>query len=377
MKRNYRKLLVAVLLSVCLLLTGCQLSEVTADSENTFQTGGKFTETTTAPDNVTSDFKVHYLDVGQADCILVQNKNENLLIDTGNRDDYEMISDYLAKLSVTKLDYLVLTHPHEDHIGSAANIISNFSIGKVYMTKQKASSKVFSSLMHALKKKSLKYTVPSVGDQFTVGDSTFTFLGPVKKYDDVNEMSLVMRATFGSKSFLFTGDAGITSEKDILSTKATIESDVLKVGHHGSRTSSSYVFLKAVNPVDAIISSGKGNDYGHPHKEALSRLNDVGATTYRTDKLGTIVATCNGKTVRFSEVGTKSSKEHITDENGLEPSKGNNSSNKISTYIGNKNSKVFHRETCSSLPQEKNRVYFATKKVAKKAGYKACGRCKP
>lgn len=377
MKRCYTKLLVALLLSVCLLLTGCQVSEVVTDSESTFLAGGKHTETTTAKDKVKSEFKVHYLDVGQADCILVQNKNENLLIDTGNRDDYEMISDYLDKLSVSKIDYLVLTHPHEDHIGSAAKIVSNYSIGKVYMSKQKANSKVFSSLIHALKKKSLKYTVPSVGDKFSVGESTFTFLGPVKKYDDVNEMSLVMRATFGSKSFLFTGDAGMESEKDILATKAKIESDVLKVGHHGSRNSSSYVFLKAVNPVDAIISCGKGNDYGHPHKEALGRLNDVGATTYRTDKLGIIVATCDGKNVKFSEEGTKSSKEHITDGNGLEPDKGNSSTNKETTYIGNKNSKKYHRESCASLPSKKNRVYFATKNAAKKAGYEPCGRCKP
>jgi len=371
MNRKLQKLTSALLLLLCLLLTGCDVQEF-VPSEGT---------------KVTSELKVHFIDVGQADSILIQNNSQTALLDTGNRDDYDTIHDYLEELSIKSIDYLILTHPHEDHIGSAAKIIENFDIGTVYMTNMSANTKIYSSLMHAMKQKKLKKQIPKLGDTFNVGDCEFTFLGPVKKYEDPNQMSLVTRAVFGNKSFLFTGDAEIEAEKDMLNANVTLNSDVLKVGHHGSQTSSSYVFLKEVNPVDAVISSEKGNDYGHPHKKTLSRLNDVGATIYRTDKSGTIIATCDGKEINWNVIGTKSNQEHISKGQGLSTDKKNSSrkSNKVTdtnqvtynTYVGNKNSKKFHIPDCSSLPAKKNQVIFNSREEAIEQEYEPCGVCNP
>ena len=361
-------------LFMSLSLTGCTDIRNTPESS----TSTSPSQTTSAPDissETTSKLLVHYIDVGQADCILIQNKNENVLIDAGNRADYSVIKDYLDNLKVKKINTFILTHPHEDHIGSAAQIIHNYDIGKVYMTKATANSKVYQNLIAELDAKKLKPIYPKAGDNFSIGETAFTFLGPVAKYEDLNSMSLVVRADFGSNSFLFTGDATDESEHDMLKKKVNLEAQVLKVGHHGSRDSSTYVFLKAVNPEYSVISSGTGNDYGHPHKEALSRLNDVGSTLFRTDKSGTIIATSNGKKVTWNTSGTKSNKEHVTEGNGL-ASKDDKIVYKES-YIGNKNSHVFHKENCSSLPKEENQVRFSTRQKALDANYKPCGRCNP
>lgn len=355
-------------------LTGCTDINLTPEPQTTTSPS----QTTSAPDissETKSKLRVHYIDVGQADCILIQNKNENVLIDAGNRADYSDIKDYLDTLNVKKINTFILTHPHEDHIGSAAQIIQNYNIGKVYMTKASANSRVYKNLMTELDTKNINPLYPKAGDNFFIGETAFTFLGPVARYEDLNSMSLVVRADFGSNSFLFTGDATDESEHDMLKKKVNLESQVLKVGHHGSRDSSTYVFLKAVNPEYSVISCGDGNDYGHPHKEALSRLNDVGSTLFRTDKSGTIIATSDGKKVTWNTSGIKSNKEHVTNGNGL-ASKDDKIVYKES-YIGNKNSHVFHKEDCSSLPKEENQVKFSTRQKALNADYKPCGRCNP
>ena len=322
-----------------------------------------------------SKLTVHFIDVGQADCILIQNQKQTVLIDAGNYADYKTIYSYLQKQNVRTIDVLVLTHPHEDHIGSAAKIVQSFNIGTVYMTKASPQTRVFKSLREALSSKRIKPLYPKAGDNFSIGETAFTFLGPVAKYSDLNSMSLVLRADFGANSFLFTGDSTDEAEHDMLNKKVNLESQVLKVAHHGSRDSSSYVFLKAVNPEYSVISTETGNDYGHPHKETLSRLNDVGTTLYRTDKSGTIVATSNGKKITWNTEGIKSNKEHMKGSNGLVSD--NDSITYSQNYIGNKTSKIYHRSDCSSLPKKENQIKFSTRQKAESAGYKACGRCNP
>lgn len=366
-------LLVALLTSIP--LTACQDFDINSNTTNTHTPVN--TTATPAPIDrpASSELTIHYIDVGQADCILIQNQNENVLIDAGNRADFPTIENYLDNLKIQTIDAFILTHPHEDHIGSAAKIVHKYSIGSVYMTNATASSRVYTSLIDALEVKNITPTYPEPGDNFSIGETAFTFLGPVENYDDLNSMSLVVRADFGSKSFLFTGDCTDEEERDMLAAGVNLQADVLKVGHHGSRDSSTYVFLKAVNPVYSVISVGVDNDYGHPNKEALSRINDVGSTYFRTDKSGTIIATCNGKEITWNTKGMESTQEHIDKGNGLV--KAHDKVTYSTGYIGNKNSQVFHSKDCSSLPSQKNQVQFKNRQDAVDAGYRPCGRCNP
>lgn len=377
-------LLIAVL--TCAPLTACQNitsnNNSTPVTESSVPTTTATTNATKTPDTSTqailpskSNLTIHYIDVGQADCILIQNKNKNVLIDAGNQADFPLIQDYLDKLNIKTIDTFILTHPHEDHIGSAAKIVQNYSIGTVYMTNTTSRSRVYTTLIEELKAKKITPLYPEPGDNFSIGKTAFTFVGPVETYDDTNSMSLVVRADFGSKSFLFTGDSTDEAEKDMLAEGVNLQADVLKVGHHGSRDSSTYVFLKAVNPVYSVISVGEGNDYGHPTEEALSRINDVGSTLYRTDQSGTIIATCDGKDITWNTKGTASTQEHTDNGNGL--TQNNDKVTYSRSYIGNKNSKVFHSKDCSSLPDKENQKKFRKRQDAIDAGYRPCGKCNP
>lgn len=373
MKKTFQKFL-AILILLVAIIAGIKQGGFL----DTTKTSHKDTTVSQVPDisnETTSELRVHFIDVGQADCILLENQSETVLIDSGNRADYTAIDDYLSNLNISKIDQFILTHPHEDHIGSAAKIVSTYDIGTVYMTDAAANSTVYKSLMEQLAAKKITPVYPEPGDNFSIGETAFTFLGPASTYKDLNSMSLVVRADFGSTSFLFTGDATNESEKDMLNANENLQADVLKVAHHGSRDSNSYVFLKEANPVYSVISCGKDNDYGHPHEEALSRLNDVGTTLFRTDESGTIIAVSDGTEITWNTKGTESTREHIEEGNGLASDE--DEITYSTSYIGNKNSKVFHSSDCSSLPKESNQVRFSTRQDAVDAGYTPCSRCNP
>lgn len=247
---------------------------------------------------VTGQLKVHFLDVGQADCILLQNGSSAMLIDAGNNADGKFIIDYIKKLKIKKLDYVIGTHPHEDHIGSLDKVISTFNIGKVLMPKVTASTHSFEDVIRTIKSKGLKITTPVAGSEFQFGDCKCSILAPNStSYEDINNYSIVLKVSFGKTSFLFTGDAENISEDQILAGKYDLKADVLKVGHHGSNSSSSARFLKAVSPEYAIISVGKDNDFGHPSSKTLKRLASADVKVYRTDKDGTIVVSSDGSTI--------------------------------------------------------------------------------
>ena len=209
--------------------------------------------------------------------------------------------------------------------------------------------------------------MPKAGDRFLLGEATVTVLGPLKDYEDPNNTSIVLRIVYGQTSFLFTGDMESVAEGDLLDAGVALKSTLLKVGHHGSSSSTSYRFLREVAPSYAVISVGKGNSYGHPTDEVLSRLRDAEVTLYRTDLCGDIICTSNGKTLAF-EIKKGSPTVAETTQ-----------STAVSEYacIGNLNSKKYHRLTCSSLPNEENRIYFTSAEEADEKGYTPCGICKP
>ncbi|MCS4479349.1 MBL fold metallo-hydrolase [Clostridium botulinum] len=250
--------------------------------------------------NKSNELKVHYIDVGQGDSILVQTKDKNILIDAGTRKNSDNLISYLKKQHIKKLDYVIATHPHEDHIGGMPKVIEEFEISNFYAPKKTANTKIFKDMILQLKKKNLKINVAKKGISLNLSNnSSLDFLAPVKdNYENTNDSSAVVKLTHGNTKFLFTGDAEKTSEKDILNSNEDLSSNVLKVGHHGSHSSSSKEFLDKINPKIAIISCGKNNDYGHPHKETMKELNKRNIEVYRTDIDGNIVLTSDGENIK-------------------------------------------------------------------------------
>ncbi len=256
-------------------------------------------ETTTPPIPNSGGFKVYFIDVGQADAALVICDGKAMLIDGGNSADSSVIYSFLQQRGVSHLDYIVATHAHEDHVGGLSGALNYATVGTVYCPTASYSSNAFNNFARNVQKQGKTITVPSLGTRFSLGGASCTVLA-VNSASGTNNTSIVLRIVYGSTSFLFTGDAEREVEQAMLNRGVTLRSTVLKVGHHGSYTSSSYAFLRSVMPQYAIISCGQNNDYGHPHDEPLSRLYDAGVTLFRTDLQGTVTCHSNGSSVSFS-----------------------------------------------------------------------------
>jgi len=244
--------------------------------------------------------EVHFIDVGQADSILVLTPdNKAMLIDAGNNGDGNTVVSYLKAKNISTIDVLVGTHPHEDHIGGLDTVIKAFDVKSVYMPKVSSNTKTFEDVLTAINDKGLKVKTAKAGTSISLGSGIKTeIIAPNNdKYEDLNNYSAVIKLTYGSTAFLFMGDAEEKSEKEILNSGFNVKADVLKVGHHGSETSTSKEFLNAVSPDYAIISAGKDNKYNHPHDTTLEKLNKAGVKVYRTDKLGTIIMTSDGENI--------------------------------------------------------------------------------
>ncbi len=247
-----------------------------------------------------NNLNIHYMDVGQADSILITLNGSAMLIDAGNNDDGRDVVDYLTSQNISKLDYVIGTHPHEDHIGGLDDVIKGFKIEKLIMPKAQTNTKTFEDVLDAAKKKKLSVTTPKIGATYSLADAEFTILSCRNDTpENLNLSSVVIRLVYGENSFIFCADAEIENENDMLNSKYELKSNVIKLGHHGSSTSSSEKFLKAVDPGLAIISVGKDNDYGHPHSKIVKRLNRLGIKAYRTDLNGTIILSSDGENINI------------------------------------------------------------------------------
>lgn len=249
----------------------------------------------------TGVLKVHFIDVGQADCALIKTDTAVMLIDGGNADDSGKIIEYLKKYGVGKIDFIIGTHPHEDHIGGLAEIISEFEVGKIYLPKVQTTTATFEDLLTVIQSKGLKVTTAKAGMVFDLDqDTKCEIYSPANdEYEELNSYSAVVKITYGYTTFLFAGDVEATEEIAMLEAGYNLNADVLKVAHHGSGFSSTEEFLDAVTPEYAVISVGKDNSYGHPHDETLERL--AGVQIYRTDVSGTVVITSDGETLTVKE----------------------------------------------------------------------------
>ena len=248
---------------------------------------------------VSDDLRVQIIDVGQGDSILVECGGKSMLIDAGDNGSEQKIMNVLHSRRIRKLNYVVATHPHADHIGGMPEILEEFGAELLIMPKIPKNlvptSSTFDAFLDAIEKKCDKRVYSSIGKVYQLGSATFEIIGPISQNnEDLNENSVVIRLVYGENSFLLTGDASGDEEKEIMNSGTNIDCDVLKVGHHGSSTSSSAAFLKKVSPEIAVISCGKDNRYGHPNGNTVKRLKKICGGVYRTDKDGDVVIVSNG-----------------------------------------------------------------------------------
>ena len=282
--KKLRSILIAAVVVIAVVLYF--FPELADENTGTTETNGQLT--------------VHYIDVGQADSILLECDGQTMLIDGGNVEDSSLVVSYLKGQGITHLDYVICTHAHEDHVGGLSGPLNTCTVSQVFCPVTEYDSNAFRSFLKYTRGQGLDVTIPEVDDSFLLGEARVTVLGPRKDYEDTNDTSIVLRVDHGENSFLFTGDMETIAEADLLAADCDLDVDVLKVGHHGSNTSTGYVFLREVMPEYGIISCGTGNTYGHPHDEVTSRLYDAGVTVYRTDKQGTVVVTSDGTELYFT-----------------------------------------------------------------------------
>ncbi len=246
---------------------------------------------------------VHFIDVGQGDCIFIKIGDNTMLIDSGEKNNDEKIIKYLRNNGVDRVDYIIATHPHSDHIGAMETIIESFEIKNVIMPRlseqNMPTTKGYENFLIAVKNSGANVIAATPFNEYEFGDANFAILSPSNQSKNLNNMSVVIKLSFGDTSFLFTGDAESQVEQELISSGYDIRSNVLKMGHHGSNTSNTERFLQAVNPSFSVISCGKDNSYGHPHEEVVELLNKYDINYKRTDKNGIIVVGSDGSNLTY------------------------------------------------------------------------------
>jgi competence protein ComEC len=286
MKKFIRSLTIISIILV--LLTSSACNQVPSTSTNsTLSTTAPITTTSQGNTGQKSLLEVYFLDVGQGDCEIVRYQDATMLIDAGTNANATSLVSTIKSMGISKFDVAVGTHPHEDHIGGLDAVIINFVIGELYMPKVTTTTKTYTDVLTAIKNKGYTITTPVPGSTFNLGDAQCTILAPnSQSYEDMNNYSIVIKVTYGTASFLFTGDAEALPEQEMLEKGYNLKADVLKIGHHGSDSSTTQQFLKAISPQYAVIEVGKGNDYVHPHQTTLDKLAAANVKVYRTDLNG-------------------------------------------------------------------------------------------
>ena len=251
--------------------------------------------------NVDGDLIIDYIDVGQADSILIRQGDAAMLIDGGTSECRDDLLTFLSDKNIDKFEYIIGTHTHEDHIGSLDDVVNSYDFDTFLFPNTKATTKTFENLVLAVQQKNKKFTVPQVGQEYSLGEARFQILAPNSdEYSSANNYSIVIKLTYGSNTFLFTGDAESLSEQEILDTGFDVNADVLKIGHHGSTTSTSKEFLDKVSPKFAVISVGENNSYNLPTKTTMEKLQEKNIPVYRTDEQGTIECISDGTNITFN-----------------------------------------------------------------------------
>lgn len=320
---------------------------------------------------ISGDDMVHFIDVGQGDSILVESNGKYMLVDAGEEDKGSVVTRYLKDRGVNDIDYVVATHPHSDHIGGMDDVINGFDVKNIIMPDDYAGTKCFENMLDAVEENNVNAITGKAGYTFELGDFKCNILGPVNIEEDANNNSVVMKLVLGNDSILLTGDCSRGEEEDIINNNSDISADVIKVGHHGSSTSSSDEFIRKTDPEIAVISCGKDNDYGHPHKKTVETLNRYGVKVYRTDIDGSIVVKCSGNGI---------SMESNNKDANVQDDETNTVSGEYKTYVLNTNSMKFHYPQCSSAANisEKNKSEFrGNRNELINRGYSSCSICNP
>lgn len=327
------------------------------------------------------EMKVTYIDIGQGDATLIQTKDAAMLIDTGEYEEKNTLMAELTAAGVEELDYLILTHPDADHIGAGDVVVENYPVKNVMMPDLERDTKAYEYTMEAIENADIHVIHPEVGEEYELGDARFVVIGPYEvSEDDTNNSSVSIKLVHGSNTFLFTGDAEEAEEGEMVSDHIDLECDVLKCGHHGSRTATSDRFLAAADPTWAVISCGEDNQYGFPHADVVAKLEDDDVQIYRTDTMGTVTAVSDGTAIAWNKADGVAEKQAEAD---AEVSSGDDSDKEAAeavTYILNTNTKKIHLPDCSSVSTiaEHNREESTESiEVLEQAGYTGCKRCNP
>lgn len=390
MKQKKHRIKVALLLLVALIvlqIAGC----------GSLPVGNKTVKEAKSTNGET--IEIHFLDIGQGDATLIKQGTHAMLIDAGNNDKGTTVQSYLQNQGIETLDYVIGTHPDADHVGGLDVVLYKFPWDTVILPDLEKDTKTYQDVLKVIKDKGKSITFPVAGTTYSLGNAEFTIIAPVEgDYgDNWNDYSVGILLQFGENRFVFTGDAEEDAEQDMIAENVDLSADVLKAAHHGSDTANTMPFLEEVKPKSVVISCGEGNSYGHPRAGAMNNFRSIGASVYRTDEQGTIVAVSDGKEITWncSPSETWKAGEPTGGQSAPESSQGNENEEGLEevqsaesydsgslegAYVLNTNTKKFHKESCSSVAQmqEENKEYSnLTPQELEAQGYEPCGNCKP